>query len=221
MGTSLKTRTFRLRAGGVECDAGGLRVGGAQLLESVGASPAVRRWRPLAQSEIDRILSRAYGAEIRASDKRGGLTVAAEALNKGELARAQVAVLLLRLPDPALSKLDPGARNEQLACLRESGLLAKDWNEDDHKRTGTPPNPGWFAPKDDSGAAGAEGGHQAGGAERGRGEEFAFAGELIDRRYDKGANIAHCTYRTPLRDFTIAFPGNWECESTHPYPYTF
>ena len=136
MGTSLKTRTFRLQAGGVECDAGGPRVGGAQLLESVGAFPAVRRWRPLAQSEIDRILSRAYGVEIRASDKRGGLTVAAEALNTGELARAQIAALLLRLPDPALSKLDPGARNEQLACLRESGLLAKDWNEDDHPRTG-------------------------------------------------------------------------------------
>ncbi|MGD0642140.1 MAG: hypothetical protein ABSC22_15435 [Roseiarcus sp.] len=220
MGTSLKPRTFRLRAGGVECDAGGLRVGGAQLLESVVASPAVRRWRPLAQSEIDRILSRAYGAEIRASDKRGGLTVAAEALNKGELARAQIAALLLRLPDPALSKLDPGARNEQLACLRESGLLAKDWSEDDHPRTGTPPNPGWFAPKDDSGAAGTEGGHQSGSAERGRGQELAFAGVLIDKRYDEVANITHCTYRTPLRDFTIEFPYFEHCPPTFAYPFS-
>jgi hypothetical protein len=221
MRTSLKTRTFRLRAGGVECDADGLRVGGAQLLESVGASSDVRNWRPLAQPEIDRILSWAYDAGICASDKRRGFATVAEALNKGELARAQIAALHLRLPDPVLSKLEADAREQELAGLRESGLLAKDWDEADHPRTGTPPNPGWFAPKDDSGAAEPEGGRQSGGAERSRGKEFAFAGELIDRRYDKVANITHCTYRTPLRDFTIAFPGNWECEPTHPYPYTF
>ena len=122
----LKTRTFKLRAGGVECDANGLRVGGAQLLESVGAPSGVRNWRPLAQSEIDRVLSQVYVAGICASDKRRGLAVVAEALNKGELARAQIAALLLRLPDPDLGKLDPNARGEELACLRESGLLAKD-----------------------------------------------------------------------------------------------
>ncbi len=129
MRTSLKTRTFRLRAGGVECDADGLRVAGAQLLESVGVSSAVRNWRPLAQPEIDRILGRAYDARICASDMRRGLAAVAEALNKGELARAQIAALLLRLPDPVLSKLDPDARAEELACLSESGLLAKDWEE--------------------------------------------------------------------------------------------
>ncbi|MGA2495717.1 MAG: hypothetical protein ABSF67_22755 [Roseiarcus sp.] len=137
------------------------------------------------------------------------------------MARAQIAALLLRLPDPVLSKLDPDAREEELASLRESGLLAKDWDGADHPRTGTPPNPGWFALKDESDAAEPAGGHRSGGAESSRGKEFAFAGELIDRRYDKVTNITHCIYRTPLRDFTIAFPGNWECEPTHPYPYTF
>lgn len=53
------------------------------------------------------------------------------------------------------------------------------------------------------------------------GKEFAFAGELIDMRYDKVANITHCTYRTPLRDFTLEIDGNSPCEPTHPYPYTF
>jgi hypothetical protein len=212
MRSSLKTRTFRLRAGGVECDADGLRVTGAPLLESVGVSSTTRNWRPLAQPEIDRILGRAYDARICASDKRRGLAVVAEALNKRELARAQIAALLLRLPDPVLSRLDPDAREDELAGLRESGLLAKDWDEADHPRTGTPPNPGWFAPRDESDAAPSESSHRSGGAETGRGKEFAFAGELIDMRYDKVANITHCTYRTPLRDFTIAFPGNWECE---------
>jgi hypothetical protein len=221
MRASLKTRTFKLRAGGVECDANGLRVGGAQLLESVGAPSGVRNWRPLAQSEIDRVLSQVYVAGICASDKRRGLAVVAEALNKGELARAQIAALLLRLPDPDLGKLDPNARGEELACLRESGLLAKDWDEANHPRTGTPPNPGWFAPKDDSGTAEPEGGRPSGGAESPRGKEFAFAGVLIDMRYDKVANITHCTYRTPLRDFTLEIDGNSPCEPTHPYPYTF
>ena len=221
MQTSLKTRTFRLRAGGIECDADGLRVGGAQLLESVGASSGVRDWRPLAQPEINRVLSQAYVAGISASGKRRGLTVVAEALNQGDLARAQVAALLLRLPDPVLSKLDPGAREEELAALRESGLLAKDWDEAAHPRTGTSPNSGWFAPKDDSGPSQSDGGHPSGGAESPRGKEFAFAGVLIDTRYDKAANVTHCTYRTPLRDFTFAFPGIWECEPTHPYPYAF
>ena len=219
MRASLKIRTFRLRTGGVECDADGLRVGGAQLLESVGASSAVRNWRPLAQPEIDRVLSRAYDAGICASDKRRGLAVVAEALNKGELARAQIAALLLRLPDPVLSKLDPDAHEDELACLRECGLLAKDWEEADHPRTGTPPNPGWFAPKDDSGAAKPESGSQSGGAERSRGEDYAFAGVLIDKRYDEVANVTHCTYRTPLGDFTIEYPYFEHCTPTHPYPF--
>lgn len=145
----------------------------------------------------------------------------AEALNNGELARAQIATLLLRLPEPALSKLDPDSRDEQLACLRESGLLAKDWDEAEHPRAGTPPNPGWFAPKDDSGSAQSEGGYAAEGAEGSHGNEFAFAGELIDRRYDRVASITHCIYRSPLRDFTLEIDGDALCEPTHPYPYTF
>jgi hypothetical protein len=221
MRTSLKTRTFRLRAGGVECDADGLRVGGAQLLQSVGAPTGVRRWRPRAQPELDRVLTRAYDAGICASSKRQGLAVVAEALNQGELARAQIAALLLRLPDPVLSKLDPNARGEALACLRESGLLAKDWEEADHPQTGTPPNPGWFAPKDDFGAVPSEGGRRSGGGERNHGVDYAFAGVLIDKRYDEVANITHCVYRTPLRDFTIEYQSYKQCPQTYAYPYTF
>ena len=159
--------------------------------------------------------------EFAPASKRRGLAVVAEALNKGELARAQIAALLLRLPDPVLSKLDPDAREVELAALRESGLLAKDWDEADHPRTGMPPNPGWFAPKDEAGADQSEGGRRSGGADRSRGEDYAFAGVLIDRRYDEIANITHCIYRTPLRDFTLEIDGNSQCEPTHPYPYTF
>ena len=113
-----------------------MRVGGAQRLEPVGAPSGVRNWRPLAQPAIDRIRSRAYDARICASDKRQGVAAVAEALNKDELARAQIAALLLRLPDPVAAKLDPDARDEELACLRESGLLAKDWNEAETRELG-------------------------------------------------------------------------------------
>ena len=221
MRTSFKMRTFRLRAGRVECDADGLRVGGARLLDLVGASSDFRNWRPLAQPEIDRVLTRAYDAGICADSKRRGLAVVAEALNQGDLARAQIAALLLRLPDPVLSKLDLDARKEELAALRESGLLAKDWDEAAHPRTGTPPNSGWFAPKDESGAAEPEGDSQSGGAERSRGEDYAFAGVLIDKRYDEVANITHCTYRTPLSDFTIEYRRYKQCPPTYAYPYIF
>ena len=208
MRTSFKRRTFRLRAGGVECDADGLRVGGAQLLDMVGTPSDVRNWRPLSQPEIDRVLTRAYDAGICADSKRRGLAVVAEALNQGDLVRAQIAALLLRLPDPVSSKLDPDAREVELAALRESGLLAKDWDEADHPRTEMPPNPGWFAPKDEAGADQSEGERRSGGADRSRGADYAFAGELIDRRYDEIANITHCIYRTPLRDFTLEIDGN-------------
>jgi len=103
-------------------------------------------WRPLPSGEIDESLSRVYGIDLCARGKSGGLRVVAEALNRGELARAQIAALPPRLPDPELAKADPPNRAGLVSQLRESGLLAKDWNADEHPRTGTPPNSGWFAP---------------------------------------------------------------------------
>jgi hypothetical protein len=99
--------------------------------------------------------------------------------------------------------------------------LAKDWDEAEHPRTGTPPNPGWFAPKDDSGAAPSEGGRRSGGGERNQGVDYAFAGVMIDKRHDEVANITHCTYRTPLSDFTIEYRRYKQCPPTYAYPYTF
>jgi hypothetical protein len=216
-----ETRTFRLSAGGVECDEKGLRVAGAPLLTLSCASVACRDWRPLPPPEIDRALSRVYGVDICAQDKRKGLEVVAAALGKGELARAQIAALLLRLPDPALAKIDAKGRSALLIGLRESGLLAKDWNEADHPRTGTPPNAGWFAPKTDAGAAAPQpaNGDRPSGVKTRDGREYALAGVLIDDRYDKASNFTHCTYSTPLGMFTIAYPNYQKCDPTFPYPY--
>ncbi|WP_170153135.1 hypothetical protein [Roseiarcus fermentans] len=60
--------------------------------------------------------------------------------------------MLLRLPDPPAAEQSPDALRRDLAAC---GLLKADdgWDEQ-HPRTGTPPNPGWFAAKPQaSGAA--------------------------------------------------------------------
>jgi hypothetical protein len=67
-------------------------------------------------------------------------------LTNGELARAQIATLLLQLPDPPSgASLD----NVELARgLAACGLLKADPDWDaKHPRTGTPPNRAWFANK--------------------------------------------------------------------------
>ena len=79
--------------------------------------------------------------------KRGGLAVVAAALQSGNIAKAQVAALLLRLPEPVTGptrSAREGLAQELFACdLRN----AEDGWDEKHPRTGSPPNPGWFAPQ--------------------------------------------------------------------------
>ena len=49
--------------------------------------------------------------------------------------------------------------------------------------------------------------------------QHAFAGVLIDQRYDETSGITHCTYRTPLGTYTIEYQGDPRaCPSTTPAP---
>ncbi len=137
---------FRLRSGGIECDADGLRVGGVALL----ARNAKDAWTRRDEGDLNCELSKLYGFPLDVGRKRRGVDAVAAALSKGELARAQIAALLLQLPDPPASA---GAQlgdleNRRLALeLAAGGLLKADADWDDkHPRTGAPPNPGWFAP---------------------------------------------------------------------------
>ena len=70
-------------------------------------------------------------------------------MSDGELARAQIAALLLQLPDPpaaAGARLGDLERRRLALELAAGGLLKTDADWDDkHPRTGAPPNPGWFA----------------------------------------------------------------------------
>src|SRR5579863_3241439 len=90
-------------------------------------------------------MSIAYEIEVDLSDKLHGIGLVADSLNRGEVAAAQIAALLLRLPVPSVVKSKAPDRLSKAMWLFESGLLGKDWIEADHPRAGTPPNPGWFA----------------------------------------------------------------------------
>lgn len=83
-------------------------------------------------------------------NKREGFAAIAKALECGDVALAQIAAVLLQFPDPPMLAKAEGLDPAALAAeLFRSGLLKGDWDPDKHPRTGTPPNPGWFAPKDD------------------------------------------------------------------------
>jgi hypothetical protein len=90
---------------------------------------------------------------VALGSKANGLATVAGALNKGEVALAQIAALLLQFPDPH-STLESGGNEARTRLAKElfwSGLLKADPEWDvKHPRTGTPLNPGWFAemPKD-------------------------------------------------------------------------
>jgi hypothetical protein len=47
---------------------------------------------------------------------------------------------------------------------------------------------------------------------------YAFAGILIDKRYDENINVTHCTYRTPFGTYTHEYNGYVSCPETMPAP---
>jgi len=144
-------RFFRLSDGGVRCGADGLFVGSTPLLLR-SPRPGGDRWAVRPSDELERDLGACYGLPIDVAAKREGMAGVARALERGDMALAKIAALLLRLPDPpSLAKDAPERGSFELAArLLESGLL-KEWDESKHPRTGTAPNRAWFAVKPDKG----------------------------------------------------------------------
>ncbi len=86
----------------------------------------------------------------------GGLSTVASALNAGDLCRARIAAVHLRIPDlpDAFARLamqheDVALKLDRIAKTTAAGNWnpAGDggWDPDKHPRAGTGPNPGWFA----------------------------------------------------------------------------
>jgi hypothetical protein len=139
---------YRLGDDGVRCDARGLFVGETAMLARSLSAGGRAVWSVRQAEALERELSASYGWPVDVAGKCGGLAVIASALERGDLALAKIAALLLRFPDPpSLTKDGVSSGSWEVAGrLLASGLL-KDWDPSKHPRTGEPPNRGWFARK--------------------------------------------------------------------------
>ena len=107
--------------------------------------------------EIEQLLGRAYQADLQQTNGADvdrlmpGLATVATALNANDPCLACIAAVHLRLPDLpdhfARSRME--AEDILLKSAPSDGQSAS-WDPALHPRTGTPPNPGWFAPTDGS-----------------------------------------------------------------------
>jgi hypothetical protein len=125
---------------GVCCTTQGLLLGRTALVEHRGGVYVAR-----SRGDLERLLRRAYGEEIAVDRVASGLAVVAAALDDNNLALAQIAALLLRLPDlPDLAARDRIEAED--ARLAGGDTLCRSFDPARHPRAGVPPNPGWFAP---------------------------------------------------------------------------
>ncbi|MGD1037034.1 MAG: hypothetical protein ABR878_07510 [Roseiarcus sp.] len=141
-------RMFGLRPEGVHCGRDGLFVGSVPLLRQERDSFGREFWSVRPAEELDNELTARYGSPIDVAAKAGGLASVARALDRGDLALAGIAAVLLQFPDPPpLEKGAPAVDDwaKLAAELARSGLLKGDWDPSKHPRTGEKPNPGWFA----------------------------------------------------------------------------
>jgi len=124
-------------SGGVTCDENGLLVGEVPLLERVGGRTGGGPWRARSMVELNRDLGACFGLPIEFSDRLAGLDAVVRALDRDDLARAQIATLHLRIPDPPALTKAPPTRDEIMNLARRlqaCGLLKAGWDAAQHPR---------------------------------------------------------------------------------------
>jgi hypothetical protein len=128
---------------GLACTDHGLLLGQTPLIERRDGRFAVRE-----RHEIERLLKRAYLGDPPVDRLMSGLATVAKALNANDPCLARIAAVHLQIPDlPTLAARDAlSAEDSLIKYARGEGGGDSDWNPSLHPRTGTPPNPGWFAP---------------------------------------------------------------------------
>jgi hypothetical protein len=129
---------------GLACTDDGLLLGRTPLIERRDGRSVVRE-----RDEIERLLKRAYPGEPAVDRLIPGLATVASALNANDPCLARIAAVHLKIPDlpnqAARNALEAEDSLIKYARSQDGGI---DWNPALHPRTGTPPNPGWFAPTD-------------------------------------------------------------------------
>ncbi len=132
---------------GLACTKDGLVLGRTALIERRDQGFIVRE-----RSEIERLLCRAYRTDVAVARLMPGLATVAAALNANDPCLARIAAVHLRIPDlPNDTARDGMEAEDSLIKYTRDESGGSDWNPALHPRTGTPPNPGWFAPTDGSG----------------------------------------------------------------------
>jgi len=106
------------RGTGVSCDADGALVGVVPILKPL-EKDGKNAWRPRDCEELSEELSAHYGLPIDMSAKTGGLKAIANALNDDDLARAQVATVLLGVPDPPPLSKRAKSRKRMIKLVRD------------------------------------------------------------------------------------------------------
>lgn len=136
---------------GLSCDADGAFLSRVPLLRR-----SADRWKPRDCGDLSRELSKLFGLPIDMSSKMGGLKAISNALNDGEIARAQIAAVLLSIPESPSQMKRPHSKAEMIKFIRDlhwCGIIKSDWDPDEHPRwpAGAPDSQGGqFAPAIDS-----------------------------------------------------------------------
>jgi hypothetical protein len=139
---------------GLSCDTEGAFVGAIPILDRLRKNGR-DEWRPRNCEELSDEIGEHYGLPIDMSSKTGGLTAIANALNEGDVARAQIATVLLGIPDPPQLSKGVRSREQMIKLIRDlhwSGLLK--WDPDQHPRwpaESSDSKGGEFAPKGEGG----------------------------------------------------------------------
>ena len=141
--------------GGISCGPDGAFIGAIPILDRLRRS-GKDEWRPRDCDGLSEQMSAQYGLPIDMSPKTGGLKAIAKALNEGDIARAQIATVLLGVPDPLSLSKGAASRRQMIELVRDlhwSGLLK--WDADEHPRwpAGSADGTGGeFAPKESNAA---------------------------------------------------------------------
>lgn len=126
---------------GPACTADGLVLGRTPLIERRGECFAVRERR-----DIERLFSRGYGDASAVERIMSGLGTVAAALNADDQCLACIAAVHLRIPDlPDVFARDRMEAEDALIKYARGEEPDPEWDPAKHPRTGTSPNPGWFA----------------------------------------------------------------------------
>jgi len=127
-------REFRLSppgsGRGVSCDANGAFFGTIPLLKRSNVH-GKDQWEPRDCGELSKQIGSQFGLPIDIASKARGIKAISNALNAGDVARAQIATVLLGIPDPPPLTKCTRSQGEMIQFIRDlhlSGMI--NWNSE-------------------------------------------------------------------------------------------